>query len=198
MIYSHVAEWFARLSDVESYETKKEGFSIDYVALGKGNSCEAGQALIHGSKASSVSKAQKMILKSMREDSEHKNDLETEVCPDSTFFGTAKDKDQSVEPKPKTSKRSKSDEQETVETWYKAPVSEPPKQKTSKNCSKETQKVKYDDIPVKEIQEAKPGPAQRGGRLGNDLGPPIFFKEESNSIPTEKTKRPRKLSSLFK
>ncbi|KFK42256.1 hypothetical protein AALP_AA2G231700 [Arabis alpina] len=285
-----VAEWFARVSDVESYESKKEGFSIDYVALGKGNPCEVGfvlgkiildtiieqpnsvekkqsarnqvvpeiimekkaelviskpskednngQAPVNGSKASSVSKAQKMILKSMREDSEHRNDQKNEVCPDSTFSGPAKDQAESVvqkvkrrrskeapvseEPKPKASKRSKSDEQETVETHSnpaknqhqsvvqkgkkcgtKAPVSEPPKQKTAKNRSKETHTVKHNDIPVKEIQEAKHSSVSDESM--SDLLKVIVkpsqqasSKEESNSISTEKTKRPRKLSSLFK
>lgn len=286
-----VAEWFARVGDVESYESKKEGFSIDYISLGKGNPCEIGfvlgkiildtiieqpnsvekkqsainqevpeiimekkaelvvskpskednngQAPVHGSKASSVSKAQQMILKSMREDSEHKNDQETEVCPDSTLSGPAKNQDQSVvqkvkrrrskeapvceAPKPKTSKRSKSDEQETAESLSgpaknqhqsvvqtsnkrdtKAPVSEPPKQKkTSKNPSKETQKVKRKDIPVKEIQDAKHTLVSDTSmrNLLEVLAKPsqeASSQEESDSLSSEKTKRQRKLSSLFR
>ncbi|ESQ50734.1 hypothetical protein EUTSA_v10022570mg [Eutrema salsugineum] len=285
-----VADWFARLSDVESYESKKEGFSIDYISLGKGSPCEIGfvlgkiimdtiieqpnsvekkqssrdqivpaacmeekaelvvskqskedcngQALVHGSKASSVFKAHQRNLKRMREDCEHKNDQETEMCPDSTLSGQAKNQDKSVvvqkpkrrrkealapkDPKQKTSKRSKSAEQETLESLSgpaknehqtvvqknnkrgtKSPVSDLPKQKTSKNRLKETHKLKPNDMPMKEIQDAKHGFVS--DKSMSDLlkvlvkpSQQASSKEESDSLSSEKTKRPRKLSSLFR
>uniref|UniRef100_A0A1J3K9G1 Poly(A) polymerase I n=1 Tax=Noccaea caerulescens TaxID=107243 RepID=A0A1J3K9G1_NOCCA len=286
-----IADWFARLSDVESYGSKKEGFAIDYISLGKGVPCELGfvlgkiildtiieqpytvemkhsagnqvvpeacmqkkaelvvskpskegQAPINGSKPSSVFKAHQKILKKMREDSKNKNDQEAEVCPESTFSGQAMNQDQSVvvqkpkrrhkesqvpeeAPKQKTSKRSKSDEQETVETpsapaknqhqsvgpknnkrGTKPPVSDQPKQKTSKNRSKEAETVKHKDIPVKKIQDAKQSivpdfPDKCMSDLLKVLVKPSqqeSTKEESESLSSEKTKKPRKLSSLFR
>ncbi|CAH2051425.1 unnamed protein product, partial [Thlaspi arvense] len=285
-----VADWYGRLGDVETYESKKEGFSIDYISLAKGVPCEIGfvlgkiildtiikqpnsaekkqsavdqavpaacvekkaelvisepseednngQAPVHGLKALSISKARRKILKRMRENSEDKKDQETEVCEeDSTFSGQAKSQDQSVvqkpkrkrkealapeAPKQKTSKRSKSAEQETVESLTspaekehetvvqkdnkrgtKPPVSDLPKKKISKNRLKETQKVKRNDMDVKEIQDAKPGFVS--DKSMSDLlkvlvkpSQQASSKEESNSLSTEKTKRPRKLSSLFR
>ncbi|XP_010422909.1 PREDICTED: uncharacterized protein LOC104708109 [Camelina sativa] len=280
-----VAEGFARLSDVKSYESKKEGFSIDYLSLGKGNPCEVrfvlgkiildtitegivieplnsvkkeqstskqtvpaaclekkgelvvsksskeddnNQAPVHGSNASSVLK----ILKKTREDSENKNDQETEVCP-RILTGPAKNQDQSVvqklkrrrskeapvsePPKQKTSKRSRSDDQEAVgslsvpaENQHQsnkygknAPICEPPKPKTSKNRSKETQKVKHNDLPVKELQEANSSFVS--DKSMSDLlkvleksSQHASSKEESDSLSSEKTKRPKSLSSLFR
>lgn len=278
-----VAEGFARLSDVESYESKKEGFSIDYLSLGKGNPCEVrfvlgkiildtitegsvfkqlnsvkekqsavnqivpvscmekkdelfiskpsednnGQAPVHGSNASSILK----ILKRTREDSEHKNDLETEVCP-RTLSGPAKNQDQSVvqklkrrhskeapisePPKQKTSKRSRSDEQQAVGSLSvpaksqhqsnkhdtNAPICDPPKQKTSKNRSKETKKGKHNDLPMKEIQEAKHFVSDKSMsdllKVLEKSSQQVSSKEESDSLSSEKTKRPRNLSSLFR
>ncbi|KAL0733266.1 hypothetical protein Bca4012_009476 [Brassica carinata] len=264
-----LADLFTRMSDVESYESQKHGFSIDYCSLGKGITCEVGFVLgkiildtiieqptpvekkqsakdqivpsacveekkaelaiseednkglgqVHDSKkASSVLKAHQKILKRMRENSEHKNEQESEVCLDSTLSGQAINQDQSVvqkpkrarlhkealvpeAPKQKTSKRSKSDEQESLSG---PPVSDPPKQKTSKSRLKETQKVKHNDIPVREIQEAKLGFVS--DKSLSDLlkvlvkpSQQASSKEESNSLPSsEKTKKPRKLSSLFR
>jgi poly(A) polymerase len=280
-----VAEGFMRLSDVESYESQKEGFSIDYVLLGKGNPCEVrfvlgkiildtitegtvieplnsvkkkqstrnhivpaaclekkdelfvsksskednnNQTPVHDSNASSVLK----ILKRTREDSEQNNDQETEVCP-RTPSGPAKNQDQSVvqmlkrrrskeapvsePPKQKTSKRSRSDDQEAVGSLSvpakiqhqsnkhdtNAPICELPKQKTSKNHSKESRKVKHNDLPVKEIKEAKQGFVS--DKSMSDLlqvleksSQQVSSKEENNSLSSEKTNRPRKLSSLFR
>lgn len=285
-----VAEGFGRLSDVESYESKKEGFSIDYLSLGKGNPSEVrfvlgkiildtitvgintgklnsvkkkqsaenqtvpsafmdkkdelvisklskeddnGQGSVHGSNASSVLK----ILMRTREDSEHKNDQETEVCP-SILSGPAKNQDQSVvqklkrrhskeapvceAPKPKTSKRLRSDEQEAVgslsgpaknqhqtvvqksnKRGTEAPVSELTKKKTLKNRLKEIRNVKCNDMPMKEIQEGKHGFATE--KSMNDLlkvleksGQQATSKEESDSLSSEKTKKQRNLSSLFR
>ncbi|KAF8112665.1 hypothetical protein N665_0062s0018 [Sinapis alba] len=284
-----LADLFTRMSDVESYESEKHGFCIDYCSLGKGITGEVGfvlgkiildtiieqptpvekkqsaidqivpaacmeekkaelvisksskedkngQAQVHDSKVSSVFKAHQKILKRMRENSEHKNEQESEVCQDSTLSGQAKNQDQSVvkkpkrlrphkealvpeAPKQKTSKRSKSDEQESLsgpaknqdqtvdqkndKHGTKPPVSDPPKQKTSKSRLKETQKVKH-DIPVREIQDAKLGFVS--DKSMSDLLKVLVkpsqqpsSKEESNPLPSsEKTKRPRKLSSLFR
>lgn len=280
-----VAEGLARLSDVESYESKKEGFSIDYLLLGKGNPCEVRFVLgkiildtitegivieplnsvkkkqstsnqivsaaclekkdelfvtksskeennnhtpVYDSNASSVLK----ILKRTRKESEQKIDQETEVCP-RTLSGPAKNQDQSVvqklkrrrskeaqvsePPKQKTSKRSRSDDQEAVESISvpaknqhqsnkhdtNAPICELPKQKTSKNRSKETQKVKHNDLPMKEIQEAKHGLVS--DKSMSDLlkvleksSQQVSSKEKSDSLSSQKTNRPRKLSSLFR
>ncbi|CAH8262595.1 unnamed protein product [Arabidopsis lyrata] len=280
-----VAEGLARLSDVESYESKKEGFSIDYLLLGKGNPCEVRFVLgkiildtitegivieplnsvkkkqstsnqivsaaclekkdelfvtksskeennnhtpVYDSNASSVLK----ILKRTRKESEQKIDQETEVCP-RTLSGPAKNQDQSVvqklkrrrskeaqvsePPKQKTSKRSRSDDQEAVESISvpaknqhqsnkhdtNAPICELPKQKTSKNRSKETQKVKHNDLPMKEIQEAKHGLVS--DKSMSDLlkvleksSQQVSSKEKSDSLSSQKTKRPRNLSSLFR
>lgn len=280
-----LADLFTGMSDVESYESEKHGFSIDYCSLGKGVTCEVGFVLgkiildtiieqptpvekkqsaidqivpsacmeekkeaelviskednkglgqIHDSKASSVFKAHQKILKRMRENSEHKNEQESEVCPDSTLSGQAKNQDQSVvqkpkrlrphkealvpeAPKQKASKRSKSDEQESLacpaknqhqtvdqknnKGGTKPLVSDPPKQKSR---LKETQKVKHNDIPVREIQDAKLGFVS--DKSMSDLlkvlvkpSQQASSKEESNSLPSsEKTKKPRKLSSLFR
>ncbi|KAF2578374.1 hypothetical protein F2Q68_00003733 [Brassica cretica] len=106
--------------------------------------------------------------------------------------------------KQKTSKRSKSYEQETVESLSGPLVSDPPKQKTSKNRLKETQKVECGDISTKEIQDAKLGFVS--DKSMSDLlkvlvkpSQQASSKEESNSLPSsEKTKKPRKLSSLFR
>lgn len=272
-----LADLFTRMSDVESYESQKHGFSIDYCSLGKGITCEVGFVLgkiildtiieqpdqvekkqsandqivpsacmekaelaiskedkngpgqVHDSKkTSSVFKAQQKILKRMRENSEHKNEQESGVCPDSTLSGQAKNQDQSVvqEPKrlrphkealvPEAPKRAKSDEQESLSCPAKnqhqtvdqkndtvPPVSDPPKQKTSKS-RKETQKVKQNDIPVRDIQDAKLGFVS--DKSLSDLLKVLVkpsqqdsSKEESNSLPSsEKTKKPRKLSSLFR
>jgi len=277
-----VAEGFMRLSDVESYESQKEGFSIDYVLLGKGNPCEVrfvlgkiildtitegivieplnsvkkkqstrnqivpaaclekkdelfvsksskednnDQTPVHDSNASSVLK----ILKRTRGDSEQKNDQETEVCP-RTPSGPAKNQDQSVvqklkrrdskeapvsePPKQKTSKRSRSDDQEAVGSLSvpgknqhqsnkhdtNAPICEPPKQK---NHSKESRKVKHNDLPVKEIKDAKQGFVS--DKSMSDLlkvleksSQQVSNKGENDSSSSEKTKRPRNLSSLFR
>ncbi|CAG7871877.1 unnamed protein product [Brassica rapa] len=280
-----LADLFTGMSDVESYESEKHGFSIDYCSLGKGVTCEVGFVLgkiildtiieqptpvekkqsaidqivpsacmeekkeaelviskednkglgqIHDSKASSVFKAHQKILKRMRENSEHKNEQESEVCPDSTLSGQAKNQDQSVvqkpkrlrphkealvpeAPKQKASKRSKSDEQESLacpaknqhqtvdqknnKGGTKPLVSDPPKQKSR---LKETQKVKHNDIPVREIQDAKLGFVS--DKSMSDLlkvlvkpSQQASSKEESYSLPSsEKTKKPRKLSSLFR
>ncbi|CAH8353641.1 unnamed protein product [Eruca vesicaria subsp. sativa] len=273
-----LADLFTRMSDdVESYESEKHGFSIDYCSLGKGITCETGFVLgkiildtiieqptpvekkesaidqivpvacleekkaeltsskednkslgqVHDSKASSVFKAHQKILKRVRENSEHKNDQESEGCPDSTLSDQAKNEDLSVVRKPKrvrlnkealvqeapmqkTSKRSKLDEQETVESLsgpaknQHQTVSDLPKQKTSKNCLKETLKVKHSDISTKEIQDAKLGfvSDKSMSALLKVLVKPsqqVSSKEESNSLPSsEKTKKPRKLSSLFR
>ncbi|CAN6813359.1 unnamed protein product [Brassica oleracea] len=189
------------------------------LAISKEDNKGIGQ--VHDSKASSVFKANQKILKRMRENSEHKNEQESEVCPDSTLSGQAKNQDQSVVQKPKrlrrhkealvpealkqkTSKRSKSYEQETVESLSGPLVSDPPKQKTSKNRLKETQKVECGDISTKEIQDAKLGFVS--DKSMSDLlkvlvkpSQQASSKEESNSLPSsEKTKKPRKLSSLFR
>ncbi|KAL1207195.1 hypothetical protein V5N11_036360 [Cardamine amara subsp. amara] len=282
-----VAEGFGRLSDVESYESEKEGFSIDYLSLGKGNPSEVrfvlgkiildtitegtnirklnsvkkkqsaknqtvplafmdkkeelviskpskednnGQASVHGSNTSSVLK----ILMRTKEESEDKNDQETEVCP-RTLSDPEKNQDQSVVQKlkrrhnkeapgskPKTSKRLRLDEKEAVgslsgsaknqhqpevqksnKRGTKAPISEPPKQKTSKNRSKETPKVKCSEMPMKEIQEEKYGFVT--DKSMSDLlkvieksGKQATSKDESDLLSSEKTKRPRNLSSLFR
>lgn len=286
-----LADLFTGMSDVESYESEKQGFCIDYCSLGKGITCEVGfvlgkiildtiieqptpvekkqmaidqivpsacmeenkaelivskpsredkngQAKVHDSKASSVFKAHQEILKRMRENSEHKNEQESEICPDTTLSDQAKNQDQSVvqkpkrarlhkealvpeAPKQKTSKRSKSNEQESLSGPAKnqhqtavdqkndkrstePPVSDPPKQKTSKSRLKETQKVKHSDIPVREIQDAKVGFVS--DKSMSDIlkvlvkpSQQASSKEESNSLPSsEKTKKPRKLSSLFR
>ncbi|KAJ0241913.1 Polynucleotide adenylyltransferase family protein [Hirschfeldia incana] len=270
-----LADLFTRMSDVESYESEKHGFSIDYCSLGKGITCEVGfvlgkiildtiieqptlvekkqsamdqivpsacmeekKAELAISKEDSNGQAQvhQKIMKRMRENSEHKNEQESEVCPQSTLSGQeAKNQDQCLvqkhkrlrphkeaqipeAPKQKTSKRSKSDEQEslsgpaenqhqtTVDQKHgtEPPVSDPPKQKSSKSRLKETQKVKHSDIPVREIQDAKLGFAS--DKSMSDIlkilvkpSQQASSKEESNSLlSSEKTKKPRKLSSLFR
>ncbi|CAN8271250.1 unnamed protein product [Cochlearia groenlandica] len=204
-----VAEWFKRLSDVESYESRKEGFSVDYNLLGKGSPSEIGfvlgkiildtiieplelakvvmedeQAPVYSSKASSVSRAKRIISKKkIREDSEHDNDDETLVQ------------------KPKRRRKEalvpESVNQKTLKPETRAPVSDLAKQKTSKNRSKETRQVKDNIIPVKEIREDA-----RNGFVSDkslsDLFNVAVKPIQQAPMSNEETRRPRKLSSLFR
>ncbi|EOA32773.1 hypothetical protein CARUB_v10016083mg [Capsella rubella] len=121
-------------------------------------------------------------------------------------------------PKQKTAKRLRSDDQEAVGSLSipannehqsnkhctNAPISEPPMQKTSKNRSKEMQKVKHNDLPVKELQEANSSFVS--DKSMSDLlkvleksSQQASGKEDSDGLgsSSEKTKRPKNLSSLF-
>ncbi|CAN8257775.1 unnamed protein product [Cochlearia groenlandica] len=169
-------------------------------------------------KESLVSDTLKKKASKKSKSDDHKNTQETELCQDSTFFVPAESQDQSVAQKPKRrrkeapvpetpkqkiSKSSNSNDQETVGQENNKRNTKPPPVSSAPPKHKTSQKVKRNNKPIEEAHGAKD--SFISDKSMNDLVKVLVkpsqqasSKEEGDSLSSEKTKRPRKLSSLFR